>query len=305
VALPLAAVYRNLARLHGAGLGWPEAIDAATGGDGRWAAVRDATARGVGVGDAFAPVVPPLDLAGLRAGEASGRMEAILDALAARHEEDERRRRARWTALAYPVFVAHLAAVLMAFPDLFQGRLLAAVLWAAAVLLPVYGFFALATASRRAAERGPDDVPAAWTRLLRTTAAVEDADARALHALGWLHDAGVPPLSSVPLARRAGAGGRVAEDLSRVEAAVRAGRPMHEGWSATPTVARSRLTTGEETGTFSAACFHAARDFEEAAATRRERFAALLKPVSIVVIGGIVGARVIAFYAGYLSNLPT
>jgi type II secretory pathway component PulF len=304
VALPLAVVYRNLARLVGAGIPWPEALDTATGHDPRWVAARDATARGVGVGDALAPLVPPVDLAGLRAGEASGRMETILDALAARHEEEARRARERRTALTYPVFVAHLAAVLMAFPDLFQGNLLGAVLWAAAILLPVYAFFALLAASRRAAEQGPDAVPAPWTRLLRTTAAIEDADARALHALGWLHDAGVPPLTSVPLARRAGTGGRVADDLFRVEASVRAGRPMHEGWRDVPPVARARLTTGEETGTLSAACFHAARDFEEAASARRQRFAALLKPISIVVIGGIVGARVISFYAGYLRSLP-
>jgi type II secretory pathway component PulF len=306
MGLPLAVVYRNLAALHAAGVAWPEAIESATGrGDARWAGVRDATARGVGVAEAFAPVVPPLDLAGLRAGEVSGRMEALLRALAERHEEQDRRDRARRGALAYPVFVAHVAAVLLAVPDLVAGNVPAAVGWAALALVPTWLVFGLARAARRAEERGPDAPPAAWARLLRTRAATEDADARALRALGWLHDAGVPPLSAVPLARRAGAGGRVADDLARVEASVRAGRPMHEGWRDVPPAARARLENGERAGAFSPACAEVARGFEEAAADRRARFAAALKPVAVLVVGAVVAARVISFYAGYFSALPT
>ena len=48
--------------------------------------------------------------------------------------------------------------------------------------------------------------------LLRTKSAVEEADAKSLAALGWLHEAGVPPLEAIPLAALAGArlvGGRV------------------------------------------------------------------------------------------------
>lgn len=304
MGLPLSVVYRNLAHLHGAGVGWPEAIDAATGRhDPRWAAAREALARGAAVSDALAPLVPPVDLAGISAAEASGRMESILLSLAGRHEDLERVDRARRGDLAYPVFVAHLAALLMMVPDLFAGRVGAAMLWAAAVLVPVYAFFALSRAVRRAAERGDESAGRGLARLLRTRSGIEDADARALTALGWLSDAGVPPLSAVPLARRAGVGGRVSADLLSAETAVRAGHPISTAWRETPPAIASRLVNGEATGTLSKACFECARFLEESAATRRKVFSAALKPISILVIGAVVAARVISFWAGYYGRL--
>ncbi len=305
MALPLAVVFKNLAHLNGAGIAWPEAIDTATGRDEpRWLAARDAIARGTPVSEALAPLLPPVDVAGLRAGETSGRMETVLQALARRHEDEDRHRKERRADLAYPVMLAHVSALLMMVPDLVGGRVGSAVLWAVAVLAPVYAFFAISRAVRRAAERADGSKPPAFGGLFLTRAAVEDADARALYALGWLHDAGVAILESIPLARRAGAGGRVAEDLVSAEAGVREGRPLSGAWRKTPPAVASRLVNGEATGTLTAACLETARLMEEDAAARRKTHAAMLKPIAILVIGVVVGARLISFYSGLYSNLP-
>ncbi len=303
MAIPLSEVYRNLSVLHAAGIGWPEALARATGRrDARWRAACDGLSRGASLSEALAGVVPPVDLAGVRAGEASGRLEENLRALSTRHEEADRRDRETAAAAWYPLVVAHVGALLLPLPDVVAGRTGHGLLWSAALLGPVYAFLGLRRLARRAVERPPE--PGRAHGLLRpflSKAAVLEADARALAALGWLHDAGVAHLEAVPLAAAAGAGGRIAADLVRAEAAVRDGRPLATAWRETPDEVRGSLVTGESTGRLAEACAHGARLLEETAALRRAKALALLKPVALLVIGAIVGARLVSFYASAYS----
>src|SRR5207245_2746664 len=163
----------------------------------------------------------------------------------------------------------HLAALLMPIPDLVTGNTAAALGWAALVLVPLYAWVVYRAAARRAIERDPSGRPPLWTRLLRTRASVEEADARALRALGWLHQAGVPPLEALPLAARAGAGGRAADDLVAAYAAVSAGRPVGDGWTSIPADVANALRTGEETGRLAEACTHEADVLDSVASLRR------------------------------------
>jgi type II secretory pathway component PulF len=289
VSLPLAAVYRNLAACHRAGIAWPRSLEESAPGEAPWREAADALRRGEALSDALAGVVPALDAAGLRAAEASGRIEEALASLAAMHEEQDRRARARRTSLAYPVVVAHLGALLLPVPDLVAGRYGAAIGWALLVLVPVYGLVLLGALAGR---RG---VPL-------TRAAVEDADARALRALGWLHEAGVPFSVAIPRAARAGQGGRVSHDLERAGALVAQGRPIAGAWRETPGEVAAQLVTAETTGALSPALERVAADLEESAARRRQRFAALLPVVVVLGLGAVVAWRVISFYAGYLDR---
>ncbi|MBL9089480.1 MAG: type II secretion system F family protein [Planctomycetia bacterium] len=299
----LDAFYRSLAHLEAAGIPWPRAVEMASGGDPAWApAVADLRA-GRPLSEAFDGRVPALDLAGVRAAEVAGRLEATFLDLARRAEETMARERARRAAVAYPFAIAHFAAVLMPVPDLVAGNLGAALGWTALILGPLYAWLAY----RRAATRALDAVPRggrapAWTAPLRTRAWVEEADARALRALGWLHDAGVPLLDAVPLAAHAGAGGRMADDLVDAWAAVRAGQPLATAWRRVPHELAATLATGEQTGHLAEACAHEAASLEGIAALRREKRTALLKPLMIVLVGLVIGARVISFYAGMLSK---
>ena len=297
VTMPLAVVYRNLAQLHGAGVSWPESLHAAAPHeDARWAQAGAALARGDNPSAALAPLVPPIDRAALRAGEASGRMEDALKALAIRHDDEDRRARERRTALTYPVFVAHVAAVLLPFPDLIAGRPFTAFLWSAAVLVPTYTLFGVARRVRRAQERGEGLPSGPLAALVRTRAFVEEADARAIAAYGWLHDAGVPPLEALPLASAAGTGGRAADDLRDAMVAVHAGRPLADAWRRVPSMVSSSLTTGESTGHLGEACRTVSASLAESASHRRQRFAALVKPIGVLLLGVVIGARVISYY---------
>jgi len=126
---------------------------------------------------------------------------------------------------------------------------------------------------------------------------VEEADAKTLAALGWLHEAGVPPLEAIPLAAVAGAGGRASADLGDAVREVGAGRPIEGAWTRVPSEIRSALATGERTGTLGAACARTAASLEESASHRRTIFMERLKPILIVVLGLFVGIRVVLFYA--------
>jgi type II secretory pathway component PulF len=288
MSLPLSTVYRSLAAYHRAGVPWPEALESATDGEA-WRPAVEALRRGVAPAEALTPLVPPLDVAGLRAAETSGRMEEALASLASLHEEEDRRRRERRTALLYPLFLAHIGAVLLPVPDLVAGRVGRGLLWSLLVLVPVYAALLFGRLARRGG-------------VLVTRAGVEEADARALRGLGWLHEAGVPFGTALPLAARAGAGGRVARDLDRAAQRVSDGLPIAGAWRETPPEVAAALTTGETTGTLADALERSASSLDESAVLRRRRLAAVLPPVVVLGVGLVVAWRVISFYAGYFSR---
>jgi type IV pilus assembly protein PilC len=291
----LAAAYRGLAAFHRAGAGWGQAFDAVAAGDPAWADARRAVGAGRTFSEALAPHVPGLDLALLRAGEASGRLEQSLEDLAARHTDEHRRKGQRRSVLAYPFLLAHLAALMLPFPDLVRRNYGAALLWALLPLIPVYGFVLLGRWAARGEGRLPHRFP--WTNT------VEEHDALALDALGTLYDAGVPLLEALPLARNAGPRGRAAEDLARAEARVREGQDLAGAWSAVPGTLSGGLTIAERTGSLGKECRAAAARLAFDVEMRRKRTAARLGPILILVLGAIVGLRVIGFYASALSDL--
>ncbi len=285
----LAPVYRGLAALHRAGVGWPEALDAVTVAGPGWAAARARLAAGEPLSAALHGVVPGLDLAFVAAGEAGGNLETALETLAQRHEEEHRRRGQRRTALAYPVLVAHIAALLLPIPDLAQGRLLAAAFWAVLPLLPVYGLLLL----RPLGAAGSGPLPHRFPHTDR----VELADAQALEALGALYDAGVPLLQALPLAAAAGPRGRAAADLARAAERVRAGHDLAGAWRELPPGLSAGLVNAERAGALGRECRAVAERLSFDVEMRTRRRTARLAPLLVLALGAIVGLRVIAFYA--------
>ena len=91
--------FRSLAALHRAGIPWPQAVASAGGSDRRLTRPLQSLAEGTSLADALAPVVDPLDRAMLQAGESSGKLEAALERIAARHEQEARMRGQRRAAL--------------------------------------------------------------------------------------------------------------------------------------------------------------------------------------------------------------
>lgn len=292
--MELAHLYRSLAALHRAGLPWPEALAAAAPGrlGGAWARLE----AGRPLAEALAEDVPALDAALLRAGEHSGTLEAVLERLAARHEEEARQRGARRAALAYPLVLVHVAALLLPLPDWIAGRLGAGLLWSAGILLPTHALLWLARARRVAPGRAAPPAIGPWR------SAVEEADARALSVLADVLDAGMALGEGLGLAAAAGAGGRAGADLERARAALDAGRPLAASWRALPGDLAGRLAAAEQAGELAAAARREAGRLLFEVGLRRQRTAAILPVVVLLVAGVLIAWRVISFYATYLQR---
>lgn len=293
--MDLADLYRSLAALHRAGVGWPEALASAAPGR-----LGDAWARldaGRPLSEALAGVAPALDLALLRAGEHSGRLEAVLERLALRHEQEQRLGRARRTALVYPVLLAHIAAVLLPLPDVMLGRASAGLLWSLGVLLPLYLGLWLSRPRRLGAAgagRAPPPAVGPWR------SAVEESDSRALLALSDALDAGVPLAEGLTLAAQAGGGGRAAQDLGRAREALASGTPLLSSFTALPLAMRERLASAEHAGELPQAARREAERLAFDVTHRRQRWAAILPTVLMLFAGAVIGLRVILFYAEHV-----
>lgn len=289
MATSLPPIYRGLAALHRAGVPWPQALSTAAPEDAAWGRARTRVLQGDTFADSLEGVVPGIDRAWIAAGEAGGRLEQALDALALRHEEQHRRRGQRRTALAYPLLLAHVAALLLPIPDLVQGRPLGALVWALLPLVPLYTFLWFSQRTPRGTGPLPHRFP--WTNR------VELADAEALEALGVLSDAGVPLLEALPLARQAGARGRAADDLLRAQARVREGLDLAGAWHALPSHVTVGLVSAEHAGSLGAECRAAADRLRFDVEMRTRRSTARLQPLLVLALGMIVGLRVFLFYA--------
>lgn len=287
----LPTLYRALAALHRAGVGWHEALATAAPGQGT---ARERLAAGATLPEALAGEVPPLDVALLRAAEAGGSYERVLEQLALRHEDEHRARGRRRAALAYPLTVAHVAALLMPIPDLVAGDLSGAVGWALAALAPIYLFVAWSRRQPTAARPLPARFP--------FTARVLEMDARALAALGALYDAGVPLREALPLAREAGTHGRVARDLARAEVLVEQGAPLAGAWQDAPADLRVGLTSAERAGALGRECLAASERLVLDADLWRQRTLGRAVPLVMLALGVLVGARVLSFYAAALAR---
>ncbi len=301
-----AAQFRSMATLYRAGLSWPEIVESAGGRDGRLHEARDALAGGESLASALQRFVTPVDRALLHAGEKSGTLEQTLAQIADAHEEEARRTKQRKAALAYPMFLACLGAVLLAGPDWVKGEFFAGLKWSAATLVPVLLYVIL---SRRASvpEAVPNEIvaPRPPSNNLLTRNRVEEADARAFTVLAACEQAGVPLNETLELAVVAGAGGRAAVDLYNARSRVREGLDLGGAWKTIPHSFADRLIAAERAGETAQAARGIASELELDVELRRKKTTAILPVVMMLVIGGVIAARVLSFYLNLYRHLPS
>ena len=292
-----ATFYRSLASLHRAGLSWSEAL-ASVDDDGRLIRARGAVAGGTPLHEALAGEVGELERALLAAGEQAGSLETVLEDIANDMEDRRRAQSQMRSALTYPVLLAHIGAVLLALPDVIQGEPLAGLNWTLLILAPVYLLIWLGRS------RQEEDVPPRLPglRFGPFLTRVEEADARAMLALAACHDAGVPLDRAVELAASAGRGGRAAVDLHAMPEVVRRGEALGTYWRHLPSPWSGALAVGEQTGELSRAAKEAASALRFSADQRRKRLRAVLPVVMMLVIGGIIAARLFSYYARMLPG---
>ena len=292
---------------------------AVAGGDG----LADALAR-------FPDLFSASDVALVRAGEASGRLDESLARLARDHERRAERRRRVVGALVYPAVTATVAVSVLAFltvwvlpqmADLFEQtgapvppatRLLLA---AAAVarsgwwMAPIVLGASLVMGPRlwrhvtfrRRADALVNRVPGVGP--LRRDAAV----ARVNRTLGLLLQAGVPIDEGIELAAPAARDAAVADAVLRARAAIRRGDGMtpvftREGLL-TPATTRV-LAAGERTGRLADALAQAAALQEADVLRRLDRLTVLLEPATVLVMGGAVLAIVVTVLLPLLTLEP-
>jgi type II secretory pathway component PulF len=300
-----ASFFHSLAALHRAGIPWPQAVATAVGGGSELLDVQRALQQGTSLADALGPRLAPLDRAVLTAAEVAGSLEGALERIAVRHEEEARLQAGRRGALAYPVVMGHIAAVLAAVPAFIGPHPARGFLWMLGILIPLWTVLWLA----RPRHLGKSDAPmhpgstppkARWLK----RSAVEEADARALLALADGYDSGLRLDDTLRLAGTAGAGGRVSFDLYRARPRVEDGKPLSSAWHAVPDGLAKALTIGESTGELGAVARREAATLGFGVAMRRKKVAALLPLGLMLLVGAVVAWRVVSFYSSMYSNLP-
>ncbi|MBL9191012.1 MAG: type II secretion system F family protein [Opitutaceae bacterium] len=260
----------------------------------------------------------------VKAGEAGGLLEEVLERLAGFLDKRERLKGRVRAALAYPVVVATVAAVIVSaltilvvprFEQLFltqlQGRPLPALtqsvlgvsrfMEARAGLLAgivVVGAVALAAGGRRPRGRAlgeqlAERLPLAGPIVVRARVA------RLGRTLGTLLAAGVPILSALALTRAATGSAVVQRLLAAAEREVEAGRTLASvvgGRARLPAVVPAMIEVGETTGKLPEMLIRLADIYDEEVDQAVTTLTSLLEPALIVTMAILVGTIVVALF---------
>jgi len=263
----------------------------------------------------------------VKAAEATGRLGEVLRELASLRERQEVLKRQLSSALIYPVIltltavgaiVVLLLYVVPQFTPVFAGneeRLPAAtraILDTAAWLRangPGLGIgLAGGLLAVLLALRLPRLRLASHRLMLRLPGigriARERATAEVCRGLATLLKGGLDLPAALLMLREMVSNLAVGEALGRAAAAVRQGRRLAEALAEEQVLeplGQKLLRTGEESGRLELLARHVGERFEERTASRLQRFVALLEPILVIGLGGVVGAIVIAILTAVLS----
>jgi len=326
---------RQLALLIGAGLTLEAALQ--TLGDDtsktivRFAeALRSSISAGESFGEALErhpSIIEPVYVAMVRAGEASGKLEAVLRAIV----EDRSRREILAervnSAIRYPLFLIASAVLILfffliyvvpQFEPVFRdlgGRLnagaafvLAASTWLHAnfdlllgmCLVVVLGaWLVLRKRESRAA------IAAALGSIPGIAGPMRDRrTARIIATLGLLVENGVALPAALKILRDIVSGPGVVAAVDRVHDQVRNGRRFADALADTdllPPLAVRMLKVGDETGDLPAIAAHAAQFYEHRLGIGLDRLMGAIGPATIILVSTVVGALIISIMSALLS----
>lgn len=270
---------------------------------------------------------PPLYVSLVRAGEASGRLGASLSEIATMRERTEALRSKLNSALIYPavLFLTAIGAVVVLLtvvvprmePMFAQaGAALpasTAVVLAAADLLRGHGYLLLASLAlllllgERVLRRpGPRRVFDRW--LLRAPLLgllVRDRlTAQLCRGLATCLGGGLDLPQALAVSRDILANLHARAEMDEVITRVRTGRGIADSLGAAGILAPlavKMLRVGEESGRLQDVAAHLALSFEDRVATRLQRLVAIIEPVTVIVLGLVVGGIVMSILTAVLS----
>lgn len=265
---------------------------------------------------------PKLYIAMVRAGETAGLLDSVLLRVAQTLESDLALRRKIKSAMTYPVAVLIMAVLLTSamlvfivptFAGMFEdlggelplptqmlmlGSDILRNFWYVVIFVPIIAWqsfkyarkqpkvrFALDKMKLKLPVFGPLFHKVALSRFTRN--------------LGSLLRAGVPILQALEISSDTVSNGVMANAITDVQQAVKEGESMatplanHEVF---PPMTVQMIAVGEETGAIDEMLEKIAEFYDQEVEATTESLTALLEPLMIAVLGGIVGAMVIALY---------
>lgn len=327
----LARFCLQLSHLYGAGIGLVECLASLRDGDDCFALRQLAASlaasieSGSSLADACenrADVFEPVFVALLRAGEQSGRLEAVLGSLA----DDLRWRdgiaRAARQALAYPALVLAVVAAALAGMLIFLVPPLASALQSISPKLPPQTEFLLATstalstgwpmiagipvligvalAATRASQRLRAAVDHASLRLPGIgTLRMRLALARLAACFALTYRSGISVLDSLRLCENLAGPSDLKEAVRRARRAISAGRSLSQGFadaSVFPPLVLRMLQVGESSGKLEDALEHMSAHYSQSAREAVATLQALIGPATTVIVGAIVAAVIYAVF---------
>lgn len=319
----LALVSRQMSTLLGAGVPVVEALAAIGEQSDRpvvtqvLSHVRDQVTQGTPLADAFAEyptVFPELYIGMVRAGEAAGALDLVLERLATYTEAQTRLNAKVRNALAYPVLMTVVSTGIVGFllgfvvPRVtrifadqkqtlpFLTRLLLGISDAVAsswwlIALALAGLIAwLLAARRRPAWRLWFDRKLLTLPVLGPIV-TRIAVARFARTLATLLGNGIPLLSALEVASGVAGNSALARAIDDARAAIREGQsiaaPLKQSGLVPPLVTHM-IAVGERSGELEAMLGKVADGYEQEVESTLGTLTAILEPITIVVMGGIV-----------------
>ncbi len=288
--------------------------------------LRDDVERGASLSGSMSKhpkVFSPLFVAMVRAGETGGQLDTVLARVADNMEADYRLRQKVKSAMTYPIVVAGIAVLLVTimllfvvptFAGMFTGlggtlplptQILLTLSQQAKWLVPLFvvlsivGFmvYKRARAASANARLRTDQVKLRipiFGDLFQKVAV-----SRFTRTLALLLRAGVPVLQALDIVAESTGNEVLARAALDLKESVRSGETMagplvkHEVF---PPMVVQMIAVGEDTGALDAMLDKISDFYDQEVESTTEQLTSLIEPIMIAVLGGIVGAMVIALY---------
>ncbi|MDQ3957303.1 MAG: type II secretion system F family protein [Actinomycetota bacterium] len=271
----------------------------------------------------YPKVFSNLYVAMVRAGETGGQLDIVLDRVADNFEADYKLRQKVKSAMTYPVVVAGIAVILLTvmllfivptFAGMFTSlggelplptKILMTLSKQARILVPL--FIVGAVVGRIVYKRlrlSSDDFKLR-TDLLKLKIPIfgelfqKVAVSRFTRTLGLLLRAGVPVLQALDIVADSTGNEVLARAAGSVKESVRSGESMSGPLAKQevfPPMVVQMIAVGEDTGALDAMLDKIADFYDQEVESTTEALTSLIEPLMIAVLGGIVGAMVIALY---------
>ena len=288
--------------------------------------VRDDVERGSSLSASMSKhpkVFNPLMVAMVRAGETGGQLDTVLTRVADSFEADYKLRQKVKSAMTYPVVVAGIAVVLVTimllfvvptFATMFEGlggelplptKILLVLSQSARILVPVVivlgvgGFFGYKNLRKtNATFRWRADQLKLKLPIFGNLAQ-KVALSRFSRTLALLLRAGVPVLQALDIVVETTGNEVLGRATTEVKESVRSGESMagplarHKVF---PPMVVQMIGVGEDTGALDAMLDKVSDFYDQEVESTTESLTALIEPLMIAVLGGIVGSMIIALY---------